>query len=136
MSAFNTVRNDIGSLLLRIALGVMYVAHGYTKLFIWGPENTAAYFASIGMPAIIAYGTIAFELLGGFCFLGGFLTRVVAALAFIQMIVIVGVHFPNGFIAENPNGGWEYPAFMLLAAGALFFFGGGRFSVPWLRKFN
>lgn len=119
---------DIGALLLRIALGVMYLEHGYMKLVVWGPEGTANFFASIGMPAIFAYGTIAFELLGGLILLVGvkILTRLVAFLAFIQLLVITYVDARSGF---EMLGSWEYPLFMAIAALALFFMGIGRYSI-------
>lgn len=127
---------DYASLFLRLALGVMYIVHGYTKLFIWGPSGTAAYFASIGMPSIIAYGTIAFEIIGGILLILGPLTRIISGLATIQLFVIITVHFNNGFLSENPNGGWEYPLFMFLTSISLFFLGSGRISIPLYKFFR
>ncbi|WP_392565898.1 DoxX family protein [Utexia brackfieldae] len=125
---------DFAALALRIALGVMFVAHGLTKLFVFTPAGTAAYFALLGLPAIVAYGTIAFEIIGGAFLIFGLFTRIIALLTVIQMIVIALVHSANGWSFGNPGGGWEYPAFMALTALALFFIGAGKFSVCGLRN--
>ncbi|WP_392553512.1 DoxX family protein [Orbus wheelerorum] len=127
-------RIDLAALMLRIGLGAMYLAHGLTKLLIFTPAGTASYFESLGIPGIIGYLTIIFEIGGGLFLLLGILTQLIALLAVIQMIVISFIHSPNGFSFSNTGGGWEYPAFMALTALALLLLGGGRFSVLRLAK--
>lgn len=105
------------TLILRLALGLMFVAHGALKLFVFTPDGTVGYFASLGLPAIFAYLTIAAELGGGVLLLLGVATRPVA-LALIPLLIGAGVlgHGGNGWVFSNQGGGWEYPAFLVVAA--------------------
>ncbi|KMJ52574.1 hypothetical protein ACG97_13015 [Vogesella sp. EB] len=105
------------ALILRLALGLMFVAHGALKLFVFTPAGTVGYFASLGLPAIFAYLTIAAELGGGVLLLLGVATRPVA-LALIPLLIGAGVlgHGGNGWVFSNQGGGWEYPAFLVVAA--------------------
>ena len=105
------------ALVLRLALGLMFVAHGALKLFVFTPAGTVGYFASLGLPAIFAYFTIAAELGGGVLLLLGVATRPVA-LALIPLLIGAGVlgHGGNGWVFSNQGGGWEYPAFLVVAA--------------------
>ena len=105
------------ALILRLALGLMFVAHGALKLFVFTPAGTVGYFASLGLPAIFAYLTIAAELGGGVLLLRGVATRPVA-LALIPLLIGAGVrgHGGNGWVFSNQGGGWEYPAFLVVAA--------------------
>lgn len=125
---------DLAALSLRAALGIMFLAHGFTKLFVFTPAGTAAYFESLGFPAFMGYLTILFEIGGGLFLLLGILTQLVAILTVIQMIVITYIHSANGWSFSNTGGGWEYPAFMALTALALVFLGNGRFSILKLIK--
>ncbi|WP_392561913.1 DoxX family protein [Orbus sturtevantii] len=122
-------RIDLAALVLRIALGAMYLAHGLTKLLVFTPAGTAGYFESLGFPGIIGYLTIIFEIGGGLLLLLGVFSQLIALLAVIQMVVISYIHSPNGWSFGNAGGGWEYPAFMALTALALLLLGGGRFSI-------
>lgn len=105
------------ALILRLALGLMFVAHGALKLFVFTPDGTVGYFASLGLPASFAYLTIAAELGGGVLLLLGVATRPVA-LALIPLLIGAGVlgHGGNGWVFSNQGGGWEYPAFLVVAA--------------------
>lgn len=105
------------ALILRLALGLMFVAHGALKLFVFTPAGTVGYFASLGLPAIFAYLTIAAELGGGVLLLLGVATRPVA-LALIPLLIGAGLlgHGGNGWVFSNQGGGWEYPAFLVVAA--------------------
>lgn len=100
------------ALLLRLALGGLFVAHAAIKLFVFTPAGTVAYFGSLGLPAVLAYATIAAELLGGLALIAGVWTRW-AALALVPVLVGAAVlgHGANGFMFSGPGGGWEYPAF-------------------------
>lgn len=48
-------RIDLASLILRITLGVMFLAHGFTKLVVFTPAGTAQYFESLGFPGFVGY---------------------------------------------------------------------------------
>ncbi|MBG1233518.1 DoxX family protein [Aestuariivirga litoralis] len=104
------------TLLLRVSLGVLFLAHGLLKLLVFKPAGTAAYFKSLGLPGFVAYMTIAAELGGGMLLLLGVATTLVA-LALIPLIIgtIVTVHGAKGWMFSNEGGGWEFPAFWALA---------------------
>jgi putative oxidoreductase len=108
-----------GILLLRVALGVMFLAHGLTKLLVFTPAGTAGFFESIGFPGFLAYPVIAFEVIGGLLLVLGVYARWVAAAAVVQLFVASTVHFGNGWGFSNPNGGWEYPIFLTIAAAVI-----------------
>lgn len=109
-------RPDLAALLLRVSLGVLFLAHAGLKIFVFTPAGTAGFFQSIGLPGPLAYLVIAVELLGGIALIAGYRTRIVA-LALIPVLLgaIVTVHFAAGFWFSNENGGWEYPAFWIVA---------------------
>ncbi|HTI88259.1 MAG TPA: DoxX family protein [Alphaproteobacteria bacterium] len=115
-----------GVLLLRIALGVMFLAHMCIKLFVFKPSGTARYFASLGVPGWMGPLTIVVEAVGGVCLILGILPRY-AAIALLPTIIgtIVLVHGPNGWTFTNTGGGWEYPAFWAVALVALALLGDG-----------
>lgn len=118
------------ALLLRLALGVMFLAHGLTKLLVFTPAGTAQFFASIGFPGFLAYPIIAFEILGGIFLILGIVPRLVAAVATVQLLVASSVHWGNGWQFAAPNGGgWEYPVFLALAAAALALLGDGAYAL-------
>jgi putative oxidoreductase len=117
------------ALLLRLALGLMFLAHGLTKLLVFTPAGTAKFFASIGFPAWLAYPIIAFEILAALMLILGVYSRWVAAVAAIQLFVASTVHFRNGWMFDAPNGGWEYPIFLTVAAVALALLGDGAYAL-------
>lgn len=100
------------ALLLRVALGVLFLAHVALKIFVFTPTGTASFFGSIGLPPALAYVVMTAELLGGIALILGVWTRLVAvALIPIMLGAIVTVHGAAGFFFSNAHGGWEYPAF-------------------------
>jgi putative oxidoreductase len=99
---------------LRIALGAIFLAHGLTKLFVFTPKGTAAFFAAHGFPAWLAYPVMAWEIGGGLLLLIGIKPRWLA-LAFLPILAGAFLtHWPNGFMFDVPHGGWEFPAFVAL----------------------
>ena len=81
------------ALLLRVSLGVLFLAHFSLKMFVFTPAGTAKFFASVGVPADLAYLTMLAEALGGLALIAGFATRFVAvALTPILLGAIVTVH--------------------------------------------
>jgi hypothetical protein len=73
------------ALVMRLALGIMFLAHGLTKVFVFTPAGTVGFFQSIGFPGFLAYPVMAFEVIGGLMLVLGVYTRSVAALAVIQL---------------------------------------------------
>jgi putative oxidoreductase len=118
-----------GLALLRISLGVMWLAHALLKLLVFSLPGTASYFQSIGLPGVLAYPVFTAELLGGVALVLGVYARQVALLLVPIMAAAAWVHVPNGWLHTSPGGGWEYPVFLILASLALAFSGEGSFAL-------
>jgi putative oxidoreductase len=118
------------ALVLRVTLGVAFLAHAGLKVFVFTPAGTAQFFSSLGLPPVLAYLTIAAEVVGGLALILGVWTRM-AALALVPILVgaIVTVHGPAGFFFSNPKGGWEYLAFWIAALVVQALLGDGAFAL-------
>ncbi|MEZ0167218.1 DoxX family protein [Microvirga sp. TS319] len=118
------------ALILRVTLGALFLAHAGLKIVVFTPAGTAQFFQSLGLPGGLAYAVILAEVLGGLALIAGFYTRW-AALALIPILVgaIVTVHGPAGFFFSNPNGGWEFLAFWILALVAQALLGEGAYAL-------
>ncbi len=115
---------------LRVALGLLFLAHAGLKLFVFTPAGTAQLFGSLGLPPALAYPTILAELAGGLALVVGFYSRVVAlALIPILLGAIVTVHGPAGFFFTNPKGGWEFLALWIVALLAVSLIGDGAYAL-------
>lgn len=120
---------QFGATLLRIALGTMWIAHALLKLLVFTLPGTAQYFASIGLPGMLAYPVFAAELLGGLALLLGVYARQVALALLPIMVAAAWVHVPNGWVHTSPNGGWEYPVFLVVASLVLWLVGDGAWAL-------
>lgn len=118
-----------GITLLRVSLGVMWIAHALLKLFIFTLPGTAQFFASVGIPGFLAYPVFAVELLGGIALVLGIYARQVALALVPVMATAASVHFGNGWVHTSPNGGWEYPVFLIVASIALWLLGDGALAL-------
>ena len=115
---------------LRIALGLMFIAHSLIlKHFTFTLAGTAQFFESLGLPAALAYLTFWAELLGGLALLAGVGTRWVALALVPILIGATWVHAGNGWVFSAPNGGWEYPVFLIVASFVQALLGDGRFAL-------
>ena len=114
---------------LRIALGAMFIAHALLKVFVFTLPGTVQFFESIGLPGMLAYVTIGAELVGGVMLILGIGTPWVAALLIPVLLGATWAHASNGWLFTVPNGGWEYPAFLTIAALAQALLGSGAFSL-------
>ncbi|WP_062228654.1 DoxX family protein [Aureimonas frigidaquae] len=119
-----------GLFLLRVTLGLLFLAHVGLKIFVFTPAGTAQFFESLGLPGVLAYLTIAVELIGGVALILGIMTRV-AALVLVPVLLgaIVTVHGPAGFFFTNAGGGWEYLALWIVALVALALAGDGAYAL-------
>lgn len=118
-----------GIALLRISLGLMWVAHALLKLTVFTLPGTAQYFASVGLPGFMAYPVFALELLGGMALLAGVYARQMALALVPVMAVAAWVHLPNGWVHTSPGGGWEYPVFLIAASVALWLLDDGAATI-------
>lgn len=114
-----------GVMLLRVSLGVMWVAHALLKLLVFTLPGTAQFFASIGLPGFLAYPVFAVELLGGLALVFGIYARQIALALVPVMAVAAWVHLPNGWVHTSAGGGWEYPVFLMAASLSLWLLGDG-----------
>jgi putative oxidoreductase len=129
-SVINLKTAPYAALLLRVSLGVLFLAHVALKIFVFTVPGTVGFFQSLGVPAVIAYGVIALELLGGMALIIGFYAPYVALPLAAEMIAtIVMVHGANGWLFTNKGGGWEYPAFWAAALIVLFLLGDGAYAI-------
>jgi putative oxidoreductase len=104
-----------GATLLRVALGLMFIAHSVVlKYFTFTLAGTAHYFVSIGLPAFLAYVVFALEAVGGVLLVLGIRTRWVALGLVPVLIGATWAHVGNGWVFDAPNGGWEYPVFLIV----------------------
>ena len=117
------------ALTLRVALGAVFIAHALLKLFVFTLPGTVQFFQSLGLPGALAYVTFAAELVGGTMILLGIGTRWVAALLIPILLGATWSHSPNGWLFTAPNGGWEYPAFLSVAALAQALLGDGAYAL-------
>ena len=125
----------LGTALLRVALGIMFLAHGALKVFVFTLPGTAAFFESVGFPGFFAYIVAPAEILGGLALIAGFQTRLVAAATLPLLFGVVTVHVGNGWLFSVPNGGWEFPVYLVVLAIAQVLLGGGAFAFDnWRRK--
>lgn len=118
------------ALVLRVSLGVMFVAHSLVlKYFTYGMAGTVQFFESIGLPGALAYVTFWAELIGGLALIAGVASRWVA-LALIPILAgAAWVHVGNGWVFSNANGGWEYPVFLIAASLVVALLGDGKYAL-------
>lgn len=120
---------DTAGLALRLGLGIMTLAHGLLKVFVFTVPGTVAYFGSLGLPEIAAYAVIAAEIGGGLALILGVMPRLVALTLVPVLLGATWVHLGNGWLFSAPNGGWEFPAFYALALGVQVIIGGGAYQL-------
>jgi len=118
------------ALLLRVSLGLLFLAHGLVlKVFTFTVPGTVGYFQSIGYPGFFAYLVILGEIGGGLALIFGVWTRYIAFLLLPIMIGATLQHVGNGWVFNAKDGGWEFPVFwtaMLLVQAVL---GDGAFAL-------
>ena len=124
----------LAPLVVRVPLGIIFLAHGAQKLFGWfggyGLAGTAQWMDSIGLHpgtvlALLAGGA---EFFGGLALLLGLLVRPASvALGFTMLVAIFSVHIGKGLFLSN--GGFEFGLALLASSIALFISGAGRLSL-------
>ncbi len=125
---------DVGLLVLRVVLGVIFAAHGAQKLFGSfnrpGLKGTARFHEQLGIRPPFAMAVLAglAELVGGILVAVGFLTPLAAAALIVTMVVAaLTVHIKNGFFAQT--GGYEFNLALVGMALTLLLAGAGAFSL-------
>ncbi|HEY9828091.1 MAG TPA: DoxX family protein [Stenomitos sp.] len=119
-----------GIALLRLSLGILFIAHGLLKVMVFTLPGTAQFFASIGLPGFLAAPVALAEIFGGVLLIAGIYTRWVALGLFpILLVATFKVHAAHGWVFSNSGGGWEFPAFFVIACLVQFLLGDGAFAV-------
>ena len=125
----NDQRNAaVAALVLRLALGTMFIAHALLKYFVFTLPGTAQFFASLGLPGVLGYAVFAAELVGGILLIAGVRTRAVALALVPVLLGATWAHAGNGWLFTSANGGWEYPAFWTVALVVQALLGDGAFA--------
>jgi putative oxidoreductase len=125
----STAARETGLTILRIAVGVIFMAHGAQKFFMLGIPAVTQGFAQGGIPmaSFMAPFIASVELLGGTALVLGLLTRLAAlGTAFTMIGAMSLVHLKGGFFLPS---GIEYTVALLAASVALILMGPGRFSL-------
>lgn len=120
---------DIATFVLRISLGLMFLAHGLLKIMVFTMPGTAGFFESVGFPGWMAYAVVIAEVGGGALLILGIETRRVAIALIPILLGATYVHLGNGWVFSNANGGWEYPLFLTVATVVQALLGSGRYAV-------
>jgi putative oxidoreductase len=119
-----------GALLMRITLGVMFLAHGaYLKVFVFTMPGTAQFFGSLGLPEFSAYLVVAAETIGGIALVLGYRVRLVALGMLPVLLGALWVHSGNSWVFSAKGGGWEYPLFLIAASVVQALIGNGAHAV-------
>ena len=126
----DTRYTDYGIALLRISLGVMFIAHSVVlKYFTYTLAGTAQFFESIGLPGLLAYVVFGMEAVGGILLVLGVRTREVSAALIPVLVGALWVHSGNGWVFSSANGGWEYPLYLIVLSAAQVLLGEGAFAL-------
>ncbi len=125
----NTQYQDISNAVLRISLGIIFLAHGLLKIMVFTLAGTVQFFESIGLPGWLAYPVTFGEVLGGAALIVGLFTRPVLALMIPILLGATWAHSGNGWVFSAANGGWEYPLFLVVASVVALLAGPGKWSL-------
>jgi putative oxidoreductase len=118
-----------GSLILRVVLGVTFLAHGLAK-FQMGLDNLSGWFGSIGIPGLFAYLVALLETIGGVALIVGLGTRVLSGLlAVVMAVAIVKVKMPAGFLGGGNGAGYELDLALLAMLVYLVLNGSSLYSI-------
>ncbi len=113
---------DLGLLILRVVVGIIFIVHGYAKVTNIG--GVVGFFGMLQLPAFLAYVVAYVELLGGVSLVIGYGSKVSSVLlAFTMIVAIIKVHGPKGFANS------EFVLTLLAANLAIFFAGSGKYSI-------
>jgi putative oxidoreductase len=118
---------DRALLVLRLAVAVVFIAHGWMKLFVMGHAGVTGFFAQLGipLPGVAAWGISILEFGGGLALAAGLFTRPLALLFLCDMLGAIALaSFRRGFV-----GGYELEFLLATGSLALALAGAGAFSV-------
>ncbi|WP_149536057.1 DoxX family protein [Siccirubricoccus phaeus] len=109
------VTTPYAALLLRVAMGILFLAHGLLmKILTFGFAGVMGYFGSIGYPPILGAVVAVAETLAGIALILGVWVRPVSLALVPLMIGATLQHIGNGWVFSARGGGWEFPAFWVV----------------------
>ncbi|MER7500005.1 DoxX family protein [Nonomuraea pusilla] len=123
----------VALLLARVAVGAVFLVHGYQKFATMGIAGTTQFFQSAGvpLPGVAAPVVAVLEVVGGLALILGAALPVAGALLALDMLgAVVFVHGQNGFAAGE--GGYEFVLTLAAASLAVGFTGGGALALDTL----
>jgi len=122
--------DDLGKLILRLALGILILLHGVAKVGS-GVDGIGGMLAARGLPAVAAYLVYIGEIVAPVLLIIGLFTRPAAWIVAANMVVAVWLVHMNELSALTKNGGWalELQGMFLFAAVAVALLGGGRLGI-------
>ncbi len=124
-----------GATLLRVSLGVMFVAHSVIlKVFVFTVAGFTGFFESLGFPGFLALPFIVAEAAIGVALILGIQTRWAALASLPILLGAVWVHAGNGWVFSAEGGGWEYPLFLAVAAVVQALIGDGALALSPSRR--
>lgn len=121
---------DIALLVVRLVLGIIFIFHGWDKIFVTGVDKTAGYFVSVGIPQaeLTVWLVAVLELIGGALLILGLLAPTVAMMLIIEMAgALWAVHWGNGLFAKD--NGAELVLALMCSLFLIFVFGSGKLSL-------
>jgi putative oxidoreductase len=137
---FHVTGLNLGLTILRVAVGIIMLAHGINHIFGGGKiKGTAGWFASLGMkPGILHAWTASLAEVGGglLLILGMFTPFGAAAVCGTMAVAFVTNHRKNGFFIFRPGEGYEYVALLILLGLAIGAAGPGQWSIDRLFEFD
>lgn len=121
---------ELAAFLLRVSLGLMFLAHSLIlKLMVYTLPGTAQFFVSIGLPGQLVYVVFPLEVLGGVLLVLGVQVRVVSLVLLPVLLGATWAHSGNGWMFGYTNGGWEYPLYLSILALVQALLGEGAFAL-------
>jgi len=121
--------------LLRIALGIVFLAHSaYLKVLVFTIPGTVGFFESLGLPAFSAYAVMLAEIAGGVLLILGIRVRETAAVLAVVALGATWTHLGFGWLFSNQGGGWEYPLFLAIACLVQMLLGAGAWRASFFGK--
>lgn len=123
-------KDDIGKLLVRLAVGILMLVHGVNKL-LYGTEQVEQLVTSVGLPAFFSFGVIIGEVIAPLMLIFGYKVRIGAALIAFDMFIAVLLAHAGDLTKVNATGGWmlEINALYFFGALAVIFLGSGHMGI-------
>ena len=121
-------QSSLGVFLLRVMTSIVFIYHGYQKVFVMGLGNVAGFFEKINMPLPQVSGPFVglLELIGGILLLLGIFTRLLSTLFVIEFIVAT---FAKWVIMDKGYAGSELELMLLVSCFLLATQGSGRWAL-------